>query len=138
VSRVAAQGAAFDFQELFAAAFAVIGLPAAAQAEQVLGQQQVQHRGDVDRERPGPGERDALGQLPDLQGQEHRGRDGSEVLPPAGQQPQPDGLDRLDRGVAGQQGRDQGESGGLGGQGVLELVDQGELVEVDAGGAQRR
>jgi len=42
VSKVVAQGAAFDFQQLFAAAFAVVGLVAATQADQVLGQRQVQ------------------------------------------------------------------------------------------------
>jgi len=52
VSKVVAQGAAFDFQQLFAAAFAVVGLVAATQADQVLGQRQVQRRGEVDRERP--------------------------------------------------------------------------------------
>src|SRR5450759_4079934 len=88
--------------------------------------------------RAGAGEGDALDQLAHLQRQEDGGCDRGEVLAPALEQPQPDALDGLQGGVRPEQRRRQGELGRPGGQRVLQVADQRELVDVDAGRPKSR
>src|SRR5664280_2738229 len=127
-----------DLEQRVVVTLLVVGCPTAAQAEQPLGEQQVDDSGDVDGERAGAGERDALDQFAHLQRQEDGGRDRGEVLAPALEQPQSDALDGLQGGVRPEQRRHQGELGRPGGQRMLQVADQRELIDVDAGRPKRR
>jgi hypothetical protein len=71
-------------------------------------------------------------------GQEDGPGDDREVLTPAFHQPQPGPLNDLQDSVTGQQNSDQREPSGSLAQRLLQVLDQGELVDVDADVAESR
>src|SRR5580704_19053748 len=78
-----------------------LGLAAAAQPEQPLGDQQVGHDGQVDDQGDDLQRRDALGQLVDLIRDEDDGGDEGQVFGPPAAQPQPDRLRALQDRISG-------------------------------------
>ena len=78
------------------------------------------------------------GQVVDLVGDADRGGDHREVLAPAFEQPQPDGLDDLDHRVPGGGEREPGQGAGVEREGVLDEAEQLGVVDVEAELAQER
>src|SRR6202022_757890 len=78
----------FDVEELLTAPFLVVSFASAAQTEQPLREQQIDHGCHIDGKGQRPSQGDALGQLVNLQRQEYRGGHHREILTPARQQPQ--------------------------------------------------
>ena len=78
---------------------------AAADPEQPLGPEQVDHREDVERERDDPQPGDRLDDLVDLERDEDAGADHRDVLAPALHQPEADRLDELQDAVRQHAGR---------------------------------
>src|SRR5689334_24169902 len=88
-----------DLQQAALVPLLVVGRLAAAQAEQPLGQQQVDHRRHVDHQGADPDIGDLLRQLVNFDGQAQRGGHHGEVLAPAFEQPQAGTLDELQEAV---------------------------------------
>jgi hypothetical protein len=101
----------------------VLGLAAAAQAEQALGVQQVDGDGDVDDEGQRLQRGDALDQLVDLVGDEDDRRHERQVLRPAPGEPEPDRLDSLQQGIDGDRRADQVQVLDADGEQVAQVVD---------------
>jgi len=106
----------------------VVGRLAAANAEQPPGPYQVDDKEQVDHERRDlqPGDVPPS-QLPDLPGQEDRGRYHGEVLAPPLAQPQPDAFHQLDQSVNGQPN---GQNGNPARADRERMVDQHEQLGV--------
>ena len=110
--------------EGFGAQPRLVGLLAAAHAEQPLGPDQVDDQQQVDHQRPDPQPGDLHGQVVDLVRQEDRGRHHGEVLAPALTQPQPDALGQLDERVEGQPDGQVGERARVERERVLDQPEQ--------------
>ena len=104
--------------------FGVLGGDAAADAEQALGAQQVDHHGDVDDEGDHLEDGRAIGQLVDLQRQQRRRHDERQILRPAALIPQADALDALDEAVDEQHAADQMQMRRGRREGVVDLMQQ--------------
>ena len=105
---------------------------AAADAEQLLGPDQVDDEQQVDHERRDPQPGDLHGQVVDLPRKEDRGRHHGEVLAPPLARPQPDALRELGHSVSSQPDGQVGERARGEHEGVLDQPEQPGVINVKA------
>jgi len=112
--------------------FCLVGRLATAQAEEVLGGQQIDDGADIDHQHGDAQQGDLLRQFVDLERQEQGRRDDSEVFPPTLHLPQSDTFCDLQSTVEQQRRRNEGERRAFGVDGLLDRMDEAGVLRVPA------